>query len=130
MNSALTARLAYVITGDAKVDETSREGLIGLTRVLAARTSAELGEPVGVDPARDELAFYPLIYWPIAADRPQPKPEARVRRSPPSCAMAAPSSSTPATRLSAQPRPADARTRLAAHAAGRRRRAGARAGAA
>ena len=30
------------------------------------------GEPVGVDPARDELAFFPIIYWPIAANQPQP----------------------------------------------------------
>ena len=25
---------------------------------------------MGVDPGRDELAFYPLIYWPIVAARP------------------------------------------------------------
>ncbi|MBV9290293.1 MAG: DUF4159 domain-containing protein [Hyphomicrobiales bacterium] len=77
--SALSARLAYVATGDVAVDETSKEGLIGLTRVLAARTSAELAEPVAVNPARDELAFYPLIYWPIVADAPQPQAEARAR---------------------------------------------------
>ena len=79
MNAALSARLAYVTTGDPTVDETSKRGLIGLTRVLSARTSAELAEPVGVDPSRDELAFYPMLYWPIVADRPQPKAEARVR---------------------------------------------------
>ena len=79
MDAALSTRLAYVMTGDPTVDETSRQGLIGLTRVLAARTSAELAQPVGVDPARDELAFYPMLYWPIVADRPQPKPEARIR---------------------------------------------------
>ena len=33
---------------------------------------ADIAEPVGLDPARDELAFYPLIYWPIVAGRPQP----------------------------------------------------------
>ncbi len=79
MNSALSTRLAYVRTGDAAVDETTRLGLTTLTRVLAARTSAELAEPVAVDPARDELAFYPLIYWPIVAGQPQPKPAARAR---------------------------------------------------
>jgi len=79
MDAALFARLAYVTTGDAGVDETSKEGLIGLTRVLAARTSAELAEPVAVNPSRDELAFYPLIYWPIVADAPQPQAEARTR---------------------------------------------------
>jgi hypothetical protein len=79
MDAALSTRLAYVVTGDASVDETSRLGLTALTRVLASRTSAELAEPVALNPARDELAFYPLIYWPIVAGLPQPKPEARTR---------------------------------------------------
>ena len=46
MDAALSARLAYVATGDAAVDQTSRQGLIALTRVLSARTSADLGEPM------------------------------------------------------------------------------------
>jgi Domain of unknown function (DUF4159)/Aerotolerance regulator N-terminal len=79
MDAALSTRLAYVVTGDATVDETSKLGLTALTHVLASRTSAELAEPIGLDPARDELAFYPLIYWPIVAGLPQPKPEARTR---------------------------------------------------
>ena len=79
MDAALSTRLAYVTTGDAAVDQTSRQGLTTLTRVLSARTSADLAEPVALDPARDELAFYPLIYWPIVAGRPQPPPEARAR---------------------------------------------------
>jgi hypothetical protein len=79
MDAALSTRLAYVVTGDTTVDETSKLGLTALTRVLASRTSAELAEPIGLDPARDELAFYPLIYWPIVAGLPQPKPEARTR---------------------------------------------------
>jgi hypothetical protein len=79
MDAALSTRLAYVVTGDASVDETSKLGLTALTRVLGSRTSAELADPVALDPARDELAFYPLIYWPIVAGSPQPKPEARTR---------------------------------------------------
>jgi len=81
LSSALTTRLAYVVSGDPKVDETSREGLISLSRVLARRTSLTPGEPVGVDPARDELSFYPLLYWPIVADRPLPSQEAIARIS-------------------------------------------------
>jgi hypothetical protein len=79
LESALTTRLAYVATGDSSVDETSRLGLVTLTRVLSDRTSAELGEPIAVDPARDELAFYPLIYWPVVARQPQPSLQARAR---------------------------------------------------
>ena len=79
IESALITRLAYVITGDAAVDEASRAGLTGLTQMLAARTALEPGEPAGLDPAKDELAFYPLIYWPIAPNRPLPS-EAAIRK--------------------------------------------------
>jgi hypothetical protein len=79
MDSALSARLAYVTTGDSSVDETSRLGLSALTRVLSNRTSAELAEPAPVDPGHDELAFYPLIYWPIVAREAQPSAETRAR---------------------------------------------------
>jgi hypothetical protein len=74
--SVLTTRLAYVASGDARVDEVSRQGLLGLSRVLARRTALTPGDPVAVDPARDELSFYPLLYWPIVASRPQPPREA------------------------------------------------------
>ena len=79
IDSALTTRLAYVATGDSSVDETSRLGLKSLSHALANRTSLDPGEPVEVDPGRDELAFYPLIYWPIVADAPQPAPAAVAR---------------------------------------------------
>ncbi|GAC1559767.1 MAG: DUF4159 domain-containing protein [Beijerinckiaceae bacterium] len=72
LESVLTTRLAYVVTGDSRADEASRAGLVSLTRALASRTSLSPGEPVGIDPARDELVFYPLIYWPIVAGRPLP----------------------------------------------------------
>ncbi len=74
--SALTTRLAYVVTGDSKVDEVSRQGLSSLSTTLAARTSLTPGDPIGIDPAKDELAFYPLLYWPIVASNPQPSQKA------------------------------------------------------
>ena len=68
-------RLAYVITGDRTVDEMSRAGLAGLKSVLGQRTAMEPGDAIGVDVARDELAFFPVIYWPIVSGRPIPPPE-------------------------------------------------------
>ncbi len=65
-------RLAYVVTGNPEVDEVTKAGLSGLTLFLAQRTALEAGDPVGVDPARDELAFYPLIYWPVVPGQPKP----------------------------------------------------------
>jgi hypothetical protein len=69
-------RLAYVLTGNADVDSIVRAGMSGLTLFLAQRTALEAGDPVGVDPARDELAFFPLIYWPVVPGAAKPPREA------------------------------------------------------
>ena len=63
--ATLDTRLAYVVTGDSEMDEMSRAGLRGLTRVLARRTAFEGGEPVGLDPESDALVYFPMIYWPV-----------------------------------------------------------------
>lgn len=55
----------YVLSGDRETDETSRIGLLGLARVLEARTAVEPGEPAGIDITKDEIAFYPVLYWPV-----------------------------------------------------------------
>jgi len=65
MKAALDTRLAYVITGLPDVDATSRAGLIGLGTALAERTSYVPEEPMGVDLEKDDLSFFPLIYWPM-----------------------------------------------------------------
>ena len=72
MKATMQTRLAYIVTGDAAVDEVSKAGLQGLTLFLAQRTALEAGEPIGLDPAHDELAFFPLIYWPVSATAPKP----------------------------------------------------------
>jgi Domain of unknown function (DUF4159) len=72
MKATQVTHLAYIITGDAAVDEVSKTGLQGLTLFLAQRTALEAGEPVGLDPSRDELAFFPIIYWPISPSAPKP----------------------------------------------------------
>jgi hypothetical protein len=79
MKSTLQTRLAYVITGDAQVDGISKAGLQGLTLFLGQRTALEAGEPIGLDPARDELAFFPLIYWPVLPSAGKPSQQALER---------------------------------------------------
>lgn len=69
-------RLAYVRTGNADVDSIVQAGMAGLTLFLAQRTALEAGDPIGVDPARDELAFFPLIYWPVVPGAPKPPQDA------------------------------------------------------
>jgi hypothetical protein len=65
LKASLDLRLAYVVTGEADVDEMSRAGLLGLSDVLLRRTSVEPKDPMGVHLERDEILFFPLLYWPI-----------------------------------------------------------------
>ena len=67
--------LAYVLSGDGETDRVSRAALIGLGRVLTERTSVEPAPPQGVNPNTDELAFYPVIYWPVTAGQASPTRE-------------------------------------------------------
>lgn len=61
--SALDLKLAYVRTGEASLDRMAEAGLRGLSRELAWRTSVEPGAPIGVDIERDDLSFYPMLFW-------------------------------------------------------------------
>jgi hypothetical protein len=72
MHAVSQTRLAYVVTGNQDVDSIVKAGMNGLTLFLAQRTALEAGDPVGVDPSHDELAFFPLIYWPIVPGAPKP----------------------------------------------------------
>ncbi len=71
LKASLQFRLAYVKTGDPQIDAMSKAGLTGLTRVLTARTAVEPAEPMAVDVESDELAFFPLLYWPMAPTQTQ-----------------------------------------------------------
>lgn len=64
--------LAYVQTGDAEVDQVSEAGMRGLSDQLWLRTAVEPEMPIGVDLEKDDLAFYPFLYWPITANQPIP----------------------------------------------------------
>ncbi|MFW5641399.1 MAG: DUF4159 domain-containing protein [Roseicyclus sp.] len=68
--------LAFVITGDPEIDRTSEAGLQGLTNTLWSRTSVEPAPPIGVNLETDELAFFPMLYWPVTADQPMPSASA------------------------------------------------------
>ncbi len=57
--------LAYMRTGDTGIDSMSHQGLESLAEVLSRRTSVEPDGVVGLNPEFDELAFFPIIYWPV-----------------------------------------------------------------
>ena len=76
LNATAEMTLAYVITGNTPVDELSEAGLRGLSDTLFFRTSVEPANPIGVNLETDELAFFPMLYWPITPDQPRPSGDA------------------------------------------------------
>jgi hypothetical protein len=71
--------LAHVLTGNPQVDDIADAGLRGLGDQLWLRTSVEPEPPMGVDLERDDLSFYPFLYWPITPDQTLPSPAAYAR---------------------------------------------------
>jgi hypothetical protein len=68
--------LAYVVTGNQRLDRVSRLGLDGLSFYLRTRTALEPGAPVGLNLEQDDLSFYPIIYWPMSENAPIPSEKA------------------------------------------------------
>ncbi|WP_343069916.1 DUF4159 domain-containing protein [Jannaschia sp. Os4] len=68
--------LAHVVTGDPRVDEVALAGLDGLSRILTQRTSVEPAPPRSVNLETDEIAFLPVLYWPVTEDQPIPSADA------------------------------------------------------
>lgn len=62
---ATELHLAYVKSGDAAVDRTSRQGLENLARMLTLRTSVEPAGVVGLNLEEDPVNLFPLIYWAV-----------------------------------------------------------------
>ena len=65
LQNALQTRLAYVITGDSATDDISLKGLTGLSAVIRDRTSIDPAAPIGINIERDDLTFFPILYWPV-----------------------------------------------------------------
>ncbi|WP_142416399.1 DUF4159 domain-containing protein [Bartonella massiliensis] len=76
VQAAGTTHLAYVITNNHEIDTTSKRGLETLSQFIAERTMLIPGSVIALDLDKDELSFYPLIYWPIDAKSPIPTPKA------------------------------------------------------
>jgi hypothetical protein len=54
------------------LDETQRMGLFGLSEYINRRSAAALAEPAPVVPGTDDLSLFPLLYWVVTAEAPQP----------------------------------------------------------
>lgn len=73
---ALGLHLAYVKTGNTRIDHMSAQAMQGLVDALIQRTTIE---PVGVksvELGQDELVFYPFLYFPVTRNAPTLSPQA------------------------------------------------------
>ncbi|WP_254493724.1 DUF4159 domain-containing protein [Bartonella sp. B1099] len=70
VQAAGATHLAYVITNNHEIDTTSKSGLEALSQFIAERTMLTPGSVRALDLDKDELSFYPLIYWPIDVQSP------------------------------------------------------------
>ncbi len=70
--ASLDLHLAFVMTGIPQIDDISRAGLRGLTRVLTRRSSVEPAAPLAVDIETDDLSVYPILYWPVVVGQAPP----------------------------------------------------------
>ena len=51
----------------------------GLSMILMERTSVEPGEPRAIDIEKDEIVFFPLLYWPVLASAEPPSEQGLAR---------------------------------------------------
>lgn len=62
--------LAYIETGDVRLDELSEFAIEGLSRQLTLRTTIEPDGVHGVGLDDEGLELYPFLYWPVRLDTP------------------------------------------------------------
>lgn len=65
---ALGLHLAYIETGNARIDDLSHAALTGLVKALGERTTIEASGVRAVVPGQDDLVYYPFLYFPVRRD--------------------------------------------------------------
>lgn len=68
LDAATALHLAYVKTGNGRIDRMSEVAMESLVRQLTARTTIEPAGAKSVNPETDDLVFYPFLYWPVTRD--------------------------------------------------------------
>ena len=68
LDAATALHLAYVKTGNGRIDRMSETALESLARQLTIRTTIEPEGTKGLNPETDDLVFYPFLYWPVTRD--------------------------------------------------------------
>lgn len=81
LEASLEMRFAYIETGNAAFDARIEAGMRGLTEAVSGRSAIEPAPSMGINVERDELLFFPLVYWPVTNDAPPLSPHAAARVS-------------------------------------------------
>ena len=79
LRHANALHLAYVTTPSDAVNSESRNGLTVLAEQLGKKTAIVMHGIAALDIEKDEIAFYPFIYWPVTANA-QPLSEKAQRK--------------------------------------------------
>ena len=64
-NDISRAGVIHLACVKSSADNLCLKAMEKISATLRERTSVETGAPVIIDPARDDLSFYPLLYWPV-----------------------------------------------------------------
>ncbi len=70
LRHANALHLAYIASPSETINSESRNGLTVLAEQMGQKTAVVLNGVVGLDIEKDEIAFYPFIYWPVTANTP------------------------------------------------------------
>jgi hypothetical protein len=71
VEAAGETHLAYVATNNPGTDRLTEAGLKTLSDMLSIRTSVEPAQPMEVNLERDDIAFFPVLYWAVSAPYPR-----------------------------------------------------------
>ena len=55
-------KLAYIQTGVEEIDDINYKGLSEISSYISSKTSAILGNPIGLNLEKDEIDYFPIIY--------------------------------------------------------------------
>ena len=64
-NKIELTKIGYILTGEEETDAISKNGLEVISKYISSKTASILGKPESINLKKDELSYFPLIYWPI-----------------------------------------------------------------
>ena len=60
-----STRLAYVNTGSKEIDDITKKGMVSISEYISSKTSVILDYPEEINLDKDDIYFYPILYFPF-----------------------------------------------------------------